>query len=373
MNKTYLLKNANIYFPKALGVMDILIGGEKILAIGKNLDLQIPDIQIIDIQGEDVIPGLIDGHVHILGGGGEDGLESRVPAIKEMNIVKAGVTTLVGVLGTDGYTRSVKDLVAKTKALNEYGLNAYCLTGSYQVPSVTLTGDIGDDIIFLKEVLGLKIAISDHRCSLPTTEELIRLASICRMAGLIGKKAGIMHLHVGAAKTGIEDLFKIVQDTPIPISTFYPTHMSGHIDQAKEWLKMAGHIDITCHTDTVSVIAKLKGINDKTLTLSTDSNGSFPKWNEKREIIGMGAGSISTLFETLQALISAGFDKEFVYSLATTNPANAMKLKTKGEIKVGMDADILTLSGKTIERVFSKGTLLKDSTFIKKGMYDDIC
>ncbi|NLZ69599.1 MAG: beta-aspartyl-peptidase [Spirochaetales bacterium] len=372
MSSLTLLKNAYVYAPKDLGIKDILFGGSQILALEDKIDLSFQGLKVIDLAGSVVLPGLIDGHVHVIGGGGEDGLSSKVPPIKEVNITNAGVTTLVGVLGTDGYTRTVEELVSKTKAINEYGLSAYCLTGSYQVPTVTLTGDVGKDIIFINEVLGVKIAISDHRCSLPTVAELTRLATICRMAGLIGKKCGILHLHVGRAQSGIEDLFKIVKDTPLPITTFYPTHMSGHLEQSKEWLKLGGHIDLTCHTDTVEAVNALMGINDTELTLSTDSNGSFPKWNDKNEIIGMGAGSISTLYKTLKELIDQGFPPSFVYSLATSNPAKALKLTSKGQLKPGFDADLVVLKEGQIDKVFAKGVLLKDRDYVKKGMYDDI-
>ncbi|MCH3907081.1 MAG: amidohydrolase family protein [Sphaerochaeta sp.] len=46
--------------------------------MGNNLSVTLPGLQVIDLEGRDVIPGLIDQHVHIIGGGGEDGPESRV-------------------------------------------------------------------------------------------------------------------------------------------------------------------------------------------------------------------------------------------------------------------------------------------------------
>lgn len=51
----------------------------------------------------------------------------------------------------------------KTRALCEEGVSAYMLTGAYGYPSPTITGEIERDIVFVKEVLGVKLAISDHR------------------------------------------------------------------------------------------------------------------------------------------------------------------------------------------------------------------
>ena len=90
--------------------------------------------RVLDAAGRRVIPGLIDQHVHITGGGGESGFTSRVPELRFSDSVKAGVTTLVGLLGTDSRTRNVQNLLAKTKALNEEGITAYCLTGAYEIP-----------------------------------------------------------------------------------------------------------------------------------------------------------------------------------------------------------------------------------------------
>lgn len=368
-----LISNAELYAPEYLGRKDILIGGGKILAVDDHIELDSHLIEKIDAGGHIVLPGLIDGHVHVIGGGGEDGCLSRVPPLREQKIAQAGVTSLVGLLGTDGYSRTVRDLVAKTKGIRQWGLSAWCLTGSYQVPSPTLTGSIGDDILFIDEIIGVKVAVSDHRCSLPTTEELLRMATEARLASLMAGKCGIVHIHVGADKRGIEDLFRIAETSPLPIKHFYPTHMGGHLEQSEKWLKLGGHIDVTCSKDVVNATLRLMKTDTENLTLSTDSNGSFPKWNEKKEIIGMGAGSILKLYETVQNLISEKADRSTVYKLVTENPATAMRLSGKGRIETGYDADILILDDKeNIDKVYAKGELFKNGEWVKPCMYDDI-
>lgn len=365
-----IIKNADIYAPKHIGIKDILLAGGKIAAIEDKIDISLK-CKVIDAEGEKVIPGLIDGHVHLIGGGGEDGCLSRVPALKETKLAEAGVTSVVGLLGTDGQTRTIRDLLAKTKALREWGVSAWCLTGSYQLPSPTITGNVGDDILFIDEIIGVKVAISDHRCSLPTLQELIRLACDARLASLMAKKCGIVHIHVGADKRGIEDLFTIADTTPLPLKHFYPTHMGGHLDQAEKWLERGGHVDITCSGNTREAIERLIAVNKENLTLSTDSNGSFPKWNDKREIIGMGKGSILALYESIKELINAGIPREDVYALATSNAAKALKLTGKGEIAAGCDADLCILNGEAIDKVIAKGEIIKDGTYIKSAMYED--
>lgn len=366
-----LIKNADLYAPDYKGLKDILIAGGSIELVDDKIDLDYEKLEIIDAEGEIVHPGFIDGHVHAIGGGGEAGMLSRVPPLSEKKIAEAGVTTVVGTLGTDGYTRTIRDLAAKIRGYREWGLSAYCLTGSYQVPTVTLTGSVADDIIWIDEVIGVKVAISDHRCSFPSTDELLRLASEARLASLMSNKCGIVHIHVGADERGIGQLFEIADSTIIPLKHFYPTHMEGHMDHSLAWLKRGGHVDLTCHSDTDKKAIELLSQFPDSVTLSTDSNGSFPKWNEDRsEVIGMGAGAISELGVYVDKMISSGFPRAQAYKAVTENPAKAMSLDRKGRIGACMDADIVIKAGNRIRYVISKGQILVKEGLSKPSMYD---
>ena len=70
----------------------------------------------IDASGCIVLPGFIDPHQHILGAGGEAGPQTRMREIELRDIVRAGVTTVIGILGTDGTTRHLTSLLAKARA-----------------------------------------------------------------------------------------------------------------------------------------------------------------------------------------------------------------------------------------------------------------
>ncbi len=369
-----LLRNANVYTPQHIGIQDLLIANDSIVTVGTNLDIPLTATEVIDMEGRTVIPGLIDGHVHVIGGGGEDGYESRVPPLKFSDTVAAGVTTLVGVLGTDGITRSLTDLLAATKALSERGISAYCLTGSYEYPSRTLTSSVGQDIVLISEVLGVKIAVSDHRCSLPTTEELTRLAMSVRIAGLLSHKPGVVHVHVGNAGDGIAQLLEIVRTTPLPPWHLRPTHMGTHMEQALEFTSLGGYVDFTAGQGTASQIIQYmdRGGEPSLLTLSSDSNGSFPKWNERRQIIGMTAGKMTSLFGVVQDLVHQGMPLEDALPVVTTHVATAMQFRRQGSIEDGKLADLVVLDDDLqINSVMAKGKfLMQDKQILVKGMYE---
>jgi len=373
-----LIKNIK-FCAKEEDVFDILIAGNKIAEIGKDINYNGKNVTCINGNGKVVIPGYIDQHVHVTGGGGEGGYRNRVPELMLSDCIKGGVTTLVGLLGTDATTRSVENLVAKTKELKEGGLTAYCLTGAYEYPSPTLTGSVKRDIVFIEEVIGVKLAISDHRCSNISREDLIRLASEARLGGVLSGKPGIVHLHVGAGKKCLDMVIDIVEHEDIPISVFRPTHLGPKLEAALRFADLGGYIDFTTGINiknTAKIVAKaLKRAPEGSVTLSTDSNGSMPKWNDKREVIGMGVGEITTLHETVLSMVQdQGIALSEAIKVCTEYVAKALSLyPRKGTIAEGSDADLLLLDESLqIDTVLAGGQIMmRDKEVLKKGVFED--
>ena len=134
-NMLQLIANAHVFAPEDLGLRHLLIGGGRLLAIVNDPDdVSAPGLVVDDLDGRRIVPGFIDGHAHLTGGGGESGFSSRVPPVPLSRFTAAGVTSVIGVLGTDDTTRDTRSLVAQTLALREEGLGAFCHTGGYHVP-----------------------------------------------------------------------------------------------------------------------------------------------------------------------------------------------------------------------------------------------
>ncbi len=364
-----LIQNAELYGTN----VDILCIHVKIAKIGY-IDYRLlkkifnnDDIVVLDAKNQKIIPAYIDNHVHIVGGGGEDGFASRISEIDIDDILKYGVTTVIGVLGTDTVTKTVDNLVAKTKALNEEGITAFCLTGGYEFPSPTITGRIQKDITFVNEIIGIKTAISDHRCYNPNYDDLVKMISESRVAGLIAKKPGIVNIHVGYGKGDIQDLLKIIENTNIPARNIFPTHVtktSAIMENAIKLMKMGSYVDVTTNKSSKETAEKInyminKG-DDSKITISSDANGSCPIW-EDGICKGMSVSNMSGLHNLVKELIiNYNYPLEKAISFATTNPANLLLLNNKGKIEEEYDADMLILDKDyEINQVICKGKIRK--------------
>ena len=238
-----LLKNANVYAPEKLGKKDILIEGEKILLMQDTIEGYegLPGVETYDLEGKTVVPAYIDMHVHITGGGGEQGPASRVPESQLSEFFKNGITTVVGLLGTDGVTRSVENLVAKARALTEEGMTVYTLTSSYGYPPTTLTGSVERDIILVPPMIGVKVAVSDHRSSNPGGEELIALATAARRAGLLSNTPGLVTMHMGDGEGRLDPIFYVLDHSDVPAKNLLPTHIlrnPGLIDAGADLVRV---------------------------------------------------------------------------------------------------------------------------------------
>jgi len=380
-----LLKNATVYSPEPLGVRDILLAVDRIVAIEEQLTVCLPNLSVMDCSKKIAVPGFIDSHVHILGGGGEGGFRTRTYELSFSDLVRAGITTVVGCLGTDGVTRSLESLYAKAKALEEEGASSYIYVGSYRVPPVTLTGSIIKDIVLIDKVIGVgEVAISDHRSSQPTLDELKRLAADARIGGMLSGKAGVVNVHVGDGPTMLEPLVKVVKTSEIPITQFLPTHINRNsklLNSSIEWLSMGGFIDLTTSIgelleDELLPWRVFKELSEhgfeSQITFSSDGQGSLPRFDEKGNFVGLDVGKVSTLYEQARLAAMHATPLEKALLPITKNVAKILKLTDKGTLSVGMDADIVLLDQDlNIDTVIAKGKILMlNKEQIVKGTFE---
>lgn len=382
MGMVKIIRNARVYQPEYAGVKDILILGDKIAAVGENLKAYFGGaLEAEEINGEGMaaVPGFIDSHEHILGGGGEGGFHTRTPEAGLKDLTMNGITTVVGCIGTDGVGRDMTALLAKAHGLENEGVTTYTYTGAYQVPVPTLTGSLMKDIMMLDKVIGVgEVAISDHRSSQPSFEEFARIAADARVAGMLSGKAGIVNVHLGDSPRKLDLILKVVRDTEIPASQFLPTHVNRNaalFDECLEFAKDGGTIDFTGNEDIdyweticdeVRVCKGIRrlldmGISSDRFTISSDGQGSMPVFNAKGEYQGIGIGKASCLLKEVRECVQKeNIPLETAVKGITSNPAAILKLNGKGHIKPGFDADIclLTEEGLKLDTVIARGRIM---------------
>ena len=385
-----LIKNAEVYTPDPIGKKDVLITGNSIgylqdeISVGKSLAFE-----TIDGRGKLLVPGFIDSHVHILGGGGEGSYKTRTPEIVLSDIIRGGVTTVIGCLGTDGVTRTMSNLIAKARGLEEEGITCFIYTGSYQIPVRTLTGSILDDIILIDKIIGVgEIALSDHRSSQPTVEEIAKIAAAARVGGMLSGKAGVVNVHMGDGKRKLSFLEEIIDTTEIPITQFIPTHVGRNPDlfqAAIAYAKKGGFVDLTTSVLKTSPDDKPvtsapffkkmldEGVSVQNITFSSDGQGSLPEFDEHGKFLRLGVGKVSSLFSDVRdTIMNHNVPIETALKVITSNPATILKLHQKGSISVGKDADLVLLNEDLeIDTVIAKGRIMvRQKEVVVKGTFE---
>ncbi len=369
-----LIRNADLYRPGPAGKKDILLAGKKIALIEDRIEAPAGwEVKVIDAEGRIACPGFVDLHVHLLGGGGEGGFATRTPEITLSAITGAGVTTVVGCLGTDDISRSPEALLAKACQLEAEGVTARIYTGSYQFPLATVTGSVRKDVALIDKVVGVgEIAVSDHRSAAPTIAELARAAAEARVGGLLGGKAGLVHLHMGDGDTGFAPLLQVIEATDIPVGQFLPTHVNRNgrlFEEALEFARKGGYIDLTVMDQSddfprgaadALFAAQQSGVDFSRISLSSDSNGSMPVFDESGNLVRLAVADIAGLHHEFKRLVDCGFVFSDVLPLVTENPARRVGLfRRKGRIFEGADADLLLLSTDLgIDTVIAGGQLM---------------
>jgi beta-aspartyl-dipeptidase (metallo-type) len=383
-----LIRNAIVYAPEALGKKEILTGGNIILGISDKIDIpQGMDIEVIDANGLLIVPGLIDNHVHIAGAGGEGGPSTRTPELTLSRMFEGGVTTVVGCLGTDGLTRSVETVLMKAKSLRHEGASAWIWTGAYQVPTPSITGDVGRDIALIEEVIGVgELALSDHRSSYPSTGELIRITSLARVGGMLGKKAGLVNIHLGDAKDPFSPLHDVINHSELKYTQFLPTHCNrnSYIFEDSKTYGKTGYIDITTSAWPYFQDEEIKpsialrllleaGVPSGHITFSSDSCGSLPGFDDQGRLVKLEMGLPSAnLRELADSVITEKIPLETSLKVLTSNVSTILKLHGKGFIANGMDADLLFLdSGMQMVHLLAMGKwVVRSGVVVKKGTYE---
>ena len=367
-----LIENGEVYDPVPRGPLSVLVANDRIEKLGRvdrrALDALGVEYERIDATGCVVTPGFIDPHEHLLGGSGEGNLALQTPMLFPREILRAGITTVVGTLGVDTTMKTIEGLLARVKALREEGMTACMWSGGYNVPPTTVLGSVRQDMLFIDEVVGAgEIAISDERGLDQSAQELAKLVRDTHVGGLLSGKAGVTHFHVGEEDTRLRPLRELIDDYQIKPEWLYPTHVQRNeklLTEAVDLAKKGAHVDFDCVEQDVAKWLRLyidqNGPLDR-LTLSSDADSATP----------------DVFYQQLRGLVlDHRHPLDMVLGLVTRNPATILKLKKKGRIEPGCEADLLVLDESSLEireviargkRMVVDGQLVFREQYLKKS------
>ena len=352
-----VIRDGWVYAPRSLGRASVLLTDGKIGKVG-DVDLRAVEtfgkavgieVEILDAEGCVVTPGLIDPHIHLLGGSGERGFGTQTPEFFVSEIVRHGITTVVGTLGVDTTMKTLPGLLAKVKGLREDGLNAFMWTGGYNVPPKTILGSARDDIMFIEEVIGVgEVAISDKRASAPDMNELAKTISDAYIGGMLAKKAGVTHFHVGDGGRRLQPIRELLEGYYCEPDWLYLTHVERSealMREAIDLARLGVAVDIDVVEEDLAKWVKFYRDHDgdpAQLTVSTDASQSSPR----------------SLHEQLvSCVLEHRLPLEDMIAFMTSNTARILKLHDKGTLETGKMGDVLVMRRDTleVEHVLSKG------------------
>ena len=370
-----LIRGGHVFDPEDRGIVDLLILDGRIAAVGASLRVPtgIGEGEVIQAADGIVLPGLIDGHLHVMGASGMGGPTTRTTDLQIERIVGVGVTTVISPLGADSLSRTIPTLLARAAALDAEGITAFCYTGGWKNPVPTLTGDPQTDVAFLDRVVGIKVSISEAMAPAYALEELCRLAHAAYTGGRLAGKGAVLHAHIGDQPEGLGPLQEVHRRTGIPPDRMVATHVNRNPklwQQAMEYARAGGSIDLTGmqrpetgHAHAIPPAkAILQALADRVpparITLSSDSGAAYPRLNAAGCVMGQYMAGPDSLLATVRELAGSGLPWGQAARFCTAHAADLLRLPRKGYLRPGRDADVVVLSkGGDVDRVYARGRL----------------
>lgn len=343
-----LLKNCDLYSPKPIGVVDILIDNGSIVEIGKNIK---NDCEIFDCQNKIVCPCFVDGHEHI----------SYTSCYEPQDIINSGVGCVVGVLASEYDETYTKELINKTNELKTlHNIESYCLAGSKNC-----IYDSSKYIIDNKCVVGIKTALyTPYRPKPNLSYEKLKADAVKTYnAGIKAKKNVQVHIHLDHPfpknqQPDIENINlgkldnlhwidKIVQETKIPYSIFKLTHAQKYYKRILEYANKGVYLDFTAFAGSYdnrfnNLLDSIKSgeIDKSKISISSDLGILSTETNLKKKETPI------TLLNTIQKLVlEKGVDLELSLSMVTINALAPIENKIE-LLYVGSNYPILILDEK---------------------------
>ncbi|MCY8441079.1 adenine deaminase, partial [Bacillus spizizenii] len=301
---------------------------------------------IIDAEGQMIVPGFIDGHVHI-----ESSMVTPIEFAKA--ILPHGVTTVVtdpheiaNVSGEKGIAFMIEQ--ARQTPLNiHFMLPSSVPAASFERSGAVLKAADLKPFYEEEEVLGLA-EVMDYVSVQQAEEDMVQKLLDARVAGkrIDGHLAGLS-----------TDLINIYR-TALVLNDHEVTTKEEALDRIRRGMYVMMR-EGSVAKNTLNVLPAVNEKNARRFFFCTD---------DKHVDDLLSEGSVN---HQVKMAIQAGLNPFLAYQLGSLNAAECYGLDTKGAIAPGFDADLLFVSD--LENVTVTMTMVKGQTVAEgsKAMYQD--
>ncbi len=350
-----LIKNCKLIDRE--GLVDILIEEGKIARIEAGIEYS---GEILDAQGKDVLPGMIDVHTHMR----EPGMTHKETIeTGSMACAKGGVTTYIDMPNTSPATITVEALeekrrLSKEKSIVNFGFN---FGGSLDNNSeeirraqnivatkVFLNISTGKMLIENDEVLGEIFEASD-KVMVHAEGEMVQKA--IDFARKYNKKLYLCHISQESELELVREAKKDYKEIYVEVT---PHHLFLNLEEQTQRLRMKPELKPQTDVDAMWRAIE-EGMID---TIGTDH--APHTLEEKDAKVTFGIPGIETAMPLMLDAVNKGrLTLAKLVEMYSTKPAEIFNLRGKGRLETGYDADIIIVD---MERKYT----LKDEEIVSR-------
>lgn len=353
--------NATIYTGKSVISSGYLRFDTQILEVGEMADYQaVPTDEELDVNGKTVVPGFIDVHSH--GGYGVDSMDADPEALQEMTrqMLSEGITSYFPTTMTQSDEQIEQALIAIGEAKKtDSMIQGIHLEGPFVSPAykgaqpeqfmrqadaqtmkhwhqmsgnnirlVTYAPELGDVSAFEAYCVDNGIRLSVGHSGATYQQLLSSKAS--HVTHLFNGQLGLHHREIGVAGFGL------LEDDVYVEMIVDGYHISP--DMVKLAYKTKGADYILLITDSMRAKGQPEGESE------LGGQKVFVKDKQARLENGALAGSVLTFIDAFKNMLAfTGCTMEEAVKMSAVNQARELGLTHKGELQVGMDADMVIL------------------------------
>lgn len=364
MSEELLIKNGEIFKDNKLRELDILIKKDRIVDIKKKINPNKIKNKI-DAKGKKILPGGIDIHVHFREPGETYKEDWKTGSLSAAH---GGITTVVDQPNTspptiDGSSFDLKKELAEKKSLVDFGINAGVtrqwkpqelkkrkVTAYGEIFMANSTGKMGISIELLKQALK---KIEDTPITIHAEHPKI----------VKGR-----HRPPKAEIKAVKEAIEIAKSTEVKLHFAHISHPRSVeiLNKSKHTCEVTPHHlflskeNVDKEFRNVNPPLRKKEAQEKLLKyfkkdkIDAVASDHAPHTIKEKKEGACGFPGVETLLPLLLSKVSEGnLELSKVVKTACFNPSKILNINSKGNIKIGKDADLLIVDFKK-EKIRSK-------------------